>query len=106
MRKLILLLAGTAGLAMANPVLAAPAHTYRPDLDRLAGDFRAIGFQDVVKPGQAHVRGMAGHDHTGGQVKYMQEQIRLAYADCAAGNDPAVRERIDAVRSMLRMHGG
>lgn len=80
--------------------------TYRADLDRLAGEFNAIGFPGVGKPGQAHVRGAAGHDHTGGQINYMQTQIRIAYADCAAGDDEAVRKHIQVVRSILRMPGG
>ena len=106
MRRLMLCLWGTAGIALATPVLAAPAHTYRADLDRLTAEFNAIGFQDIVKPGQAHVRGQAGHDHTAGQIAYMQQQIRFAYRDCAIGNDDAVRTRIAAVRTALRMAGG
>jgi hypothetical protein len=100
MRKLMLFLAGVAGLAMASPVLAAPAHTYRADLDRLTADFNAIGFPGVDKPG-ATVRGANGHSHAGAQVNYMAEQIRLAYVDCNAGNDAAVRQRIDLVRAAL-----
>jgi hypothetical protein len=103
MRKTMFSIAAVAGLLVSGPIFAIPTHPCSAALERLSSDFNAIGFQDVSKPGQAHVRGAAGHDHAGGQVTYMRQQIRLAYVDCEAGKVQAVHERVAHVRSMLQM---
>lgn len=104
MRKIIATAAATFMLVAAGSAWAATAtHNCRPDLDRLSADWQAISFPDLTKPAQAHTYGTGGHDHTGGQISYMKEQIRMAYIDCAAGREQAVRERIALVRATLRM---
>jgi hypothetical protein len=49
-------------------------------------EWNAIAFPTPSKPNQAHVRGRNGHDASGGQVAYMQTEIRLANVDCDKGN--------------------
>jgi hypothetical protein len=105
MYKTIMIAAPALGLTMTG-VQAAPDHPCRAELQRLVADYSAIGFQDVVKPGQAHVRGLAGHDHTGGQIGYMQAQMRQARIDCEAGKVQVVRERVASVRVALQMTRG
>jgi hypothetical protein len=106
MRKLLFGATMVAGLATAGAVLAAAPHPCRADLDKVAADFNALGFQDVAKPGQAHVRGAAGHDHTGGQIAYIQSQLRQAYIDCDANQSEAVHAHVAAVRAALKMTHG
>ncbi|MDR3537504.1 MAG: hypothetical protein P4L71_13485 [Acetobacteraceae bacterium] len=104
MRKIIATAAAAFIVVAAGSSWAATAtHPCRADLDRLAADWQAISFPELTKPEQAHTYGAGGHDHTGGQISYMKQQIRLAYADCAAGREQAVRDRIAVVRSALRM---
>jgi hypothetical protein len=106
MRKLMFGSAAAIAFVAVGAVLAAPIHPCRADLDRLSAQVQAIGFQEVLKPGQAHVLGAGGHDHTGGTINYIQAQIRQAYVDCDAGRVQIVRERIAVVRAELaRGHG-
>jgi hypothetical protein len=60
------------------------------DLDRLA----------------AAVRGAARHDHTGGPISYMQEQIRRANVDHAAGREQVFCECITAAQWMAPQLAG
>lgn len=60
------------------------------DLDRLA----------------AAVRGAARHDHTGGPISYMQEQIRRANVDHAAGREQVFCECITAAQRMAPQLAG
>ena len=76
--------ASAIGLVTTSAVLAAPNHHCRMDLDRLA----------------AAVRGAARHDHTGGPISYMQEQIRRANVDHAAGREQVFCECITAAQRM------
>jgi hypothetical protein len=106
MRKVMIGAAVAVSLATAAAVLAAPIHSCRADLDRRSAQVQAIGFQEVLKPEQAHVRGAGGHDHTGGTINYIRAQIRQAYVDCDEGREQIVRERIAAVRAELAMGHG
>jgi hypothetical protein len=89
--------------ALLGPVAFAQSgeHPCRSALQQLMCDWDAIGFSAPAKPGQAHVWGRYGHDATGGQVIYMQTQIRHAFQDCDKGDDEAVRQRIASVRNLL-----
>src|SRR4051812_5132506 len=99
-----LFLIGATAAALLGPVALAQSgldHPCRLALQALMRDWNAIAFPTPSKPAQAHVRGRYGHDVTGGQFTYMQDQIRFASADCDKGNEDAVRKRIAIVRDLL-----
>jgi len=100
-----LILIGAMGLALIGPGAIAKSvtsdHPCRPALESLMHEWDAIGYQTPAKPGVAHVAGRNGHDATGGQVTYMQTQIRLALADCDKGNVAEVMRRVAIVHNLL-----
>ena len=100
-----LILLGAMGLALIGPVAIARGvssdHPCRGALESLMREWDAIGYQTPAKPAAAHVAGRNGHDATGGQVTYMQTQIRLALADCDKGNVAEVMRRVAIVHNLL-----
>jgi hypothetical protein len=96
-------LIGAAGLALVGPVALAQSfdHPCRGALQVLLREWNAIGFQTPAKPAQARVAGRNGHDASGAQVTFMQQQIRLAFEDCDKGNEAAVTRRIAVVHNLL-----
>ena len=103
------ILIGAMGLALIGSVALAKGvssdHPCRGALESLMHEWDAIGYQTPAKPGAAHVAGRNGHDATGGQVTYMQTQIRLALADCEKGDVEAVMRRVAVVRNLLGPSG-
>jgi hypothetical protein len=94
---------GTAVSALLGPGAFAQSgdHPCRAALQQLVRDWDAIAFPTPAKPSRAYVWGRYGHDATGGQVIYMQTQIRHAFQDCDKGDEEAVRQRIATVRNLL-----
>jgi len=103
------ILIGALGLVLIGPVALAKGvssdHPCRGALASLVHDWDAIGYQTPAKPGVAHIAGRDGYDATGGQVSYMQTQIRLALADCDKGNVEAIMRRIAVVRNLFDRGG-
>jgi hypothetical protein len=99
------MLIGAMGLALMGPVAITKGvgsdHPCRGALESLVREWNAIGYQTPAKPAVAHVAGRNGHDATGGQVTYMQTQIRLALADCDKGDVAEVMRRVAMVHNLL-----
>lgn len=93
----ILALIGVTPLAQAD-VMNMPCWR---DLKALLDDWNRISLATPSKPAQMRILGREGHEHTGGQVNYMQMQLRWAYEDCQKSDAASVERRIGIVRNLL-----
>jgi len=68
----------------------------------LGGQWDAIGLPPPTKPGQSRVEGRGGHNHTGGEVDFMEQQLGKAAKSCKAGQEHEAMLRMDAVRAIMK----
>ena len=97
-------LAATAALAtllMGGAALA--ANDCAGQLDDLGKQWGAIAFPTPSKPNAPITYGNRGHVHTGSQVTFMTDQIRLAAHLCKDGNEHEAMLRMDVVRAWLNL---
>ena len=86
--------------------LAGPAfaqETCQQQLDQLTQQWNAIGLPTPSKPGQALVTGRYRHQHSGGEVTFMLNQLRSAGHQCKAGQEHESMLRMDVVRAYLNL---
>lgn len=88
-------------LFAATPAIA--QGTCQQQLARLSQQWNAIGLPPPSKSGQAMVTGKYGHQHTGGEVTFMRNQLRSAGHLCKAGHEHEAMLRMDIVRAYLKL---
>lgn len=77
--------------------------TCQQQLDQLSQQWNAIGLPPPSKPGQALVTGKYGHQHTGGEVTFMRNQLQSAGHLCSSGQEHEAMLRMDLVRAYLNL---
>jgi hypothetical protein len=97
----VLATATLVSMLIGGPALA--ANDCAGQLDTLGKEWGAIAFPTPAKPNAAIAYGNGGHVHTGGQVTYMTNQIRLAAHLCKDGNEHEAMLRMDVVRAWLKL---
>ena len=92
--------------SIAHAVPAAPADkACNQVVQSIKNEWKAVDFATPSKPTAMRVEGKMGHENTAAQVAYMRDQIKLADADCQAGNQQAAVQRVSSIHDMLDSHG-
>lgn len=93
---------GAIGLALiAGPAFAAGTTTCSAAIADAGNQWRAIDVAAPQKPMQAQIVGRSGQTISGADYRYITNELRLAAADCQAGNETAALQRIDGVKAVM-----
>lgn len=93
------------GLAGQAQAAATDANACDRVVQSIKNEWKAVDFATPSKPTAMRVEGKMGHENTAAQVAYMQNQIKMADADCHQGNQQSALQRVSSIRDMLDAHG-